>query len=307
MIADHNESHRKRCRKSLDGHPIFPYILIFPSLIVIFGVFLYPMIYSAFMSLNEIDLASDTWLFSGIVYYIDIFKDKYFVSSVGRTIIFTVITVAWEIVIGTLIAVLLNQKFKGRGFVRGIMILPWALPTVVNAIMWKWIFNANYGVLNALLENVGIIDGYQIWLGGEISAFICVIIANIWKETPYVVLLTIAALSGIDDTLYEAAKVDGCGGIKAFFYITLPSIKPTVLILTVTKTIWAFQTFDLVYIMTAGGPGKSTELLTYYIYRNTFKFLDFGSGAAMSYVLMLVTFILSYLYIKALSKNNEVI
>lgn len=307
MSADSNDNSGNRRIKSLDGHPIFPYILMLPSLIVIFGVFLYPMIYSAVMSLNRIDLSTDTWSFAGVGNYINIFKDKYFVSSVGRTIVFTIITVAWEIVIGTLIAVLLNQKFKGRGFVRGIMILPWALPTVVNAIMWKWIFNANYGILNAILEQAGVIDEYQIWLGSELSAFICIVIANIWKETPYVVLLTIAALSGIDDTLYEAARVDGCGGIKAFFYITLPSIKPTVLILTVTKTIWAFQTFDLVYIMTAGGPGKSTELLTYYIYRNTFKFLDFGSGAAMSYILMAVTFVLSYLYIKTLSKNNEVI
>jgi ABC-type sugar transport system permease subunit len=282
-------------------------LLVLPSLIIIFGVLFYPILYSFYMSLNKINFAARKFEFAGISNYAAMFTDKYFLNSIMLTIYFTIVTVFAEIALGTAMALVLNQNFKGRGFVRGIMILPWALPTVVNAIMWKWIYNANYGALNALLTQLHIINSYQVWLGRPVSALNLMIFANVWKETPYVVLLALAGLSTISKEVYEAGRVDGAGAWKAFWRITLPIIKPVILILTITKTIWAIQTFDLVYILTAGGPASGTELISFYIQKTTFKFLQFGYGASMSYALTVVTFLLSYLYIKFLSKEGEVI
>lgn len=277
----------------------FPQLLISPSFIIIFGVFIVPIVYSLVTSVCHYNMAERAFEFVGLKNYAAMFADKYFLNSMKLTLVFTVLSVFFEIALGIGIAVVLNQKFFGRGFVRGLMILPWALPSVVNAVMWKWILNGNYGVLNALLMKIGILSEPYVWLGQQKSAFVCMLIVNIWKETPYVVLLTIAALANIPDDVYEAAKIDGANSWKSFWTITLPMIKPVVLILTITKTIWALQTFDLVHILTAGGPAAGTELLSFYIHKNTFKFLDFGYGSAMSYTLAIICFVLTLIYIKS--------
>lgn len=277
----------------------FPQMLISPSFIIIFGVFIIPIVYSLVTSVCNYNLAERTFEFVGMKNYAAMFADKYFINSMKLTLVFTVVSVFAEITLGIGVAIVLNQKFFGRGFVRGLMILPWALPSVVNAVMWKWILNGNYGVLNALLMKFGILSEPYVWLGQQDSAFLCMLLVNIWKETPYVVLLTIAALANIPDDVYEAAKIDGSNAWKSFWTITLPMIKPVVLILTITKTIWALQTFDLVHILTSGGPAAGTELLSFYIHKNTFKFLDFGYGSAMSYTLAIICFVLTLIYIKA--------
>ena len=281
-----------------------PIALITPSLIIIFGVLIFPIVYSFILSFNNLVIKDNTLEWVGLKNYIDMFKDQTWRDSVKQTLIFTVISVFCEIVFGVAIALVLNKEFKGRGFVRGIMILPWALPGVVNAIMWKWIFNANYGAFNALLTQIGIIDKYQAWLATPRSAFICVLVANIWKETPYVVLLTIAALANIDKGLYEAASIDGANGWKSFWTITLPLIKPVLLILLITKTIWALQTYDLVYLMTAGGPMGATEFITFLIQKTSFKYLKWGSGSAMAFTLSVICFIMTLIYIKVFMGND---
>lgn len=292
----------KKAPKLSKGNPSnggkLPIALITPSLLIIFGVLVFPIVYSFILSFNNLVIKDNTMEWVGLKNYIDMFNDPNWRTSVKQTLIFTVISVFCEIVFGVGVALVLNKEFKCRGFVRGIMILPWALPGVVNAIMWKWIFNANYGAFNALLTQIGIIDKYQAWLATPRSAFICVLVANIWKETPYVVLLTIAALANIDKGLYEAASIDGANGWKAFWTITLPLIKPVLLILLITKTIWALQTYDLVYLMTAGGPMGATEFITYLIQKTSFKYLKWGLGSAMAFTLSIICFIMTLVYIK---------
>ena len=280
-------------------------VLILPALIVIFGVLVVPVVYALMTSFSSVNPSDHSLSFNGFANYLKIFSDKYYWNSMKLTLVFTIVTVFAEIVLGVATALVLNQPFKGRGFVRGVMILPWALPSVVNAVLWKWIFHANYGALNALLSQLGLIDKYRLWLGKPKSAFWCVVVANIWKETPYVVLLTIAALSNISSDYYEAARVDGSNAWKSFWSITLPLISPVVMILTITKTIWALQTFDLVHIMTGGGPASGTELMSVFIQKNTFKYLDFGYGAAMSFILMLVCLVLTVFYIRSFSEKEE--
>jgi multiple sugar transport system permease protein len=280
--------------------------LVTPSVIIIFGVLVFPILYSIFISMHEIHFAPKSYDFVGFKNYIDMFSDSYLKNSVILTVMFAIITVGCQIVLGVMTALVLNEDFKGRGLVRGMIILPWALPTVVNAVMWKWIFNADYGIFNALMMKLNLIEQYQVWLGRPLSAFICIVVSNIWKETPYVVLLTIAALSNIPKVLYEAAKIDGASSWKVFWNITFPLIKPVILIIAITQTIWAFKSFDLSYIVTFGGPSGSTEFLSLYIHKNSFKFQKFGYGASMSYMLSMLSFGLTYLYIKIFMAKKKV-
>jgi len=283
-------------------------LLIAPSTIVIFLIMLVPIVFALYMSLNVITFRGGDTLyeFVGFHNYINIATtDPWFMQSLTTTILFTILTVVAEIVLGIGMALVLHKHFIGRGFVRGLMILPWAMPTVVNAVMWKWILNADYGAMNGLLLNLGIISNDVSWLATPQGAFLSILLANIWKETPYVTLLALAALSTIPNDIYEAAGIDGAGGWKSFWQITLPLIKPVVLILIITKTIWAFQTFDLVAIMTAGGPENATNLLSYYIHRIAFKMNRFGEAAAMSYTLSMVCFVLTLLYIRLFMGKGE--
>lgn len=307
MITNIKHSKMNRLESMLDSGNLLAYVLIIPSLIIIFGIMFYPILYSLAMSFSKVVFSNRTFIFVGLQNYIKMFSDAYFLNSIWLTVYFTIVTVVGEIILGIGMALVLNQEFRGRGFVRGIMILPWALPSVVNAIMWKWIYDSNYGALNALLSKLHLIDNYKVWLADPASALNLMIYANIWKETPYVVLLVIAALSNIPNELYESAWVDGANSWVSFWKITLPMIRPVVLILAITKTIWAMQTFELVLILTGGGPANGTQLITFFIHKNTFKFQDFGYGSAMAYFLTIVTFILSYMYIKFLSKKGEVI
>ena len=298
---------KAKSKKVLDGgvtNKYLPQLLVTPSMVMILGVMIIPIIYSLILSLSSLNLSNQAMTFTGLENYKAMIQNTDFWRSLGLTILFTVITVGAEVVLGVAIALVLNKEFKGRGFVRGLMILPWALPGVVSAIMWKWIFNANYGPMNALLHQLGIIAKYQQWLAKPVPAFICVVIADIWKETPYVVLLTIAALANISKDLYEAAECDGASPWKTFWKITLPLIVPVLVVLVITKTIWALQTYDLIYIMTAGGPISATEFITLYIQRTAFKYQRFGPASAMSYSLSIICFALTYRYIK-LFMNEE--
>ncbi|MGE5581746.1 MAG: carbohydrate ABC transporter permease [Bacillota bacterium] len=243
--------------------------------------------------------------FIGLGNYIEAVKNPLFWTAFGKTWYFALFTVLIETVLGICIALILNQNFKGRGFVRGLIILPWALPYVVNGIMWKWIFDANYGAFNALLNQVGLLKSYQIWLGDPVAAFHIVILANIWKETPVAILLILAALQSVPKELYEAAMVDGATGFQCLRKVVLPMLKPVVVVVVILKTIWALKEFDLIYVMTKGGPADATNVLTYYIYQNTFKFLKFGYGSALAYILTLAAVILAVLYVKNLLTEQE--
>lgn len=305
----------KRTRDSFPGPAIrspwletpgrLAFLLLLPANVIIFGTLLYPMASSLVMSFMKLNLLSP-WDrgFVGLSNYIEALASPSFRAALGRTVYFAVMTVPVEITLGLGIAILLNQNFVGRGFVRGLIILPWALPYVVNGIMWKWIYDANYGALNALLTQLGIIDGYRIWLGDPATAFHLVILANIWKETPVAVILILAALQSIPKELYEAATVDGARGFQSFLHVTLPLLRPVLAVTAVIKTVWAIKEFDLIYIITRGGPADATNVVTYYTYLNTFKFLNFGYGSALAYILTAAALLLALLYLKALSTES---
>ena len=219
------------------------------------------------------------------------------------TLIFVIAAVTIEITLAIGIALLLNRPFRGRWLVRMLALLPWAIPSVVNGIMWKWILNPSYGSLNGLLYSLGIIDRYIVWLGSPDLALAMVTIADIWKETPFIMLLFLAALQTIPHELYEAARVDGSSPVQSFFHITLPLIRPTLFVAVALRTIWALKSFDLIYTLTAGGPSNGTAVLGYYTYVKSFVSLQLGRGAAVAYIMTFAVLLLVIFYQRALYRE----
>lgn len=286
----------------------FAWMIIAPAMIIVFGIVLFPLLTTFIYSLKNMELTS---IYQGefvwFSNYIDILKDREFWLSLGRTAYFAFISISFELILGILIALLLNEDFKGKTFLRTIIILPWAVPTIVNGAMWKWIYHSEYGALNALLTQLHLIEQYQSWLGKPWLAMNMVIIADVWKMTPLIVIFFLASLQLVNKSVYEAAMVDGAGYIKRFFVITLPYLKPTFLVLIVIRTMEAFKVFDLIYAITKGGPANGTLVLTYQAYLKAFTNLQFSKGATISYLIALIIAILTFVYVKAMKKEEEMV
>lgn len=231
--------------------------------------------------------------------------DPDFQAALWRTLYFTLVSVAFEGLIGVLVALLLNQKFHGRNVLRVLVILPWALPTIVNATMWRLNFNPDYGSINALLTQLGVIDHYRSWLGDPASALNAVMLADIWKNYPLITLLTLAALQSIPDDLYEAARLDGASAWRRFRAITLPAILAPLAVALVLRTIDAFKVFDIIYVMTRGGPMDSTKTLSFFVYQESFSYLRAGSGAAYAVLMTLLCGLLIALYMLMLFRQRR--
>ncbi|MFB0546638.1 MAG: carbohydrate ABC transporter permease, partial [Anaerolineae bacterium] len=267
-------------------------LLIIPTMLGVLTFLAFPVLYSLYLSFMNYDLKDPTGIgFTGLGNYVEFLTDIVVIKALWRTIVFSFVSVTFEIILGVGMALVLNQKFKGRGLMRGMIILPWALPTVVNAVMWRWIYNPRFGALNALLTQLGIISKYQAWLADPFFAMAGVILANVWKETPFTIMMVLAALQGIPVELYEAAKVDGATAWQTLTRITLRLLMPVIMICALLQVIWSFQAFDLIYVITSGGPYGATEIIPYRIYLNVFKHLDFGYGAAIAYLAMFLLLI----------------
>lgn len=282
-------------------------VLIAPAAIIMGVITLYPLIRSFWISLHTWDLLKPGLghPFVGFENYLYILKDVTFWQSVRITLVFVTGAVILEIVLGLALALLLNRDFWGRNLVRMLALLPWAIPGVVNGIMWKWILNPSYGSLNGLLYSLGIIDQYIVWLGDPKLSLFVVILADVWKETPFIMLLFLAALQTIPKDLYEAAMVDGSNALQSLFRITIPLISPTLFVALSLRTIWALKSFDLIYTLTAGGPSGGTTVVGYYTYLKTFINLNLGRGAAVAYLMTLVVGVLVIIYQKALYREVE--
>jgi multiple sugar transport system permease protein len=264
-------------------------MLLLPALIMLLLVFAYPILRAFWLSLFTQNLGTQLKLvFSGLDNYGRMVGDGRFWQSMWNTTVFTAGSVFLELILGMGVALVLNQAFRGRGIVRTISLLPWALPTALMGLAWAWIFNDQYGVVNDILRRIGVIDTGISWLGDPTLAMIAVILADVWKTTPFIALLLLAGLQSISGDLYEAHSIDGATAWQSFWKITVPLLMPQIVIALLFRFAQAFGIFDLIQVMTGGGPAGATETVSIYIYGTVMRYLDFGYGAA----LVVVTFVL---------------
>ncbi len=230
--------------------------------------------------------------------------DPDFLAAIGHTLHFTVLSVGFETLFGLLVGLLLNERFHGRALCRGLLVVPWALPTIVNAVMWRLIYQPDFGVLNAALTQAGLLPAYRSWLGDPGVAMDAVVAADVWKNYPLVALIVLAALQNAPADLYEAARLDGAGALRRFQVVTWPAIAPALLVAVVLRSIEALKVFDIVYVMTRGGPASATKTMSFFTYEESFRFLRVGSGASYALVLVLVCTVLVAAYVRLLSRGR---
>lgn len=264
-------------------------LLIIPALLVLGLVFIYPIIRSFWMSFFQQNLGTELIpIFTGLSNYNRLMGDGRFWQSLGNTVIFSGVSIFWELILGMIFALVLNQAFLGRGLVRTISLIPWALPTAVMGLAWAWIFNDQYGVVNDILMRLNLIQEGIPWLGQPFTAMFSLIVADVWKTTPFIALILLAGLQSISSEFYEAHEMDGANSWQSFWQITLPLLTPQILIALLFRFAQSFGVFDLVQVMTEGGPAGATETIAIYIYATIRRYLDFGYGSS----LVTVTFFL---------------
>jgi ABC-type sugar transport system permease subunit len=282
------------------------WLLIIPSLVVILGVTLWPIISTFILSFYNAPTGIDqTRTFIGLGNYADMLKDQTFWETIGRTLYFTVVSVSLELVLGLGIAQLIHSHPFGWKFLRFSLIIPWAVPTIVNGAMWRWIYSADFGALNGLLMQLGLIKHYIPWLTLPDMAMNLVIVADIWHTMPFVALILQAALATLPEELDEAAAVDGASAWQRFWKIRLPLLRPAILIALIARTVDAFRVFDIVYIITSGGPANRTVTITYLTYLNSFSYGKQGTGAALSFLISIFTIIMAFVFIRVLYRPEE--
>ena len=283
----------------------FALLLLLPAAVVVFGVVLWPVVRTLVVSLYDVDSAMPgNYPFVGIDNYVQVFQDDRFYSVLGHTMYFTLVSTFLELSLGIAVALLLNAPLRARWLWRSIVVLPWALPTIVNGALWRWIYNGQYGALNGLLDTLGISQTPTQWLGEPFLALNMVIIADVWKNTSIVVFFILAGLQTIPSDLYEAARVDGAGPWRAFWRLTIPMLAPSIAVVLILRTIEAFKVFDIIYVMTGGGPASGTQTIAFYTYLQAFSNQLFGYGAALAYLIVLAVFALAMVYLRILRQNQ---
>jgi len=243
--------------------------------------------------------------FVGLDNYVSVLSDGAWYNALSVTGMVAGVSVAVELVLGMIIALLINRNFRGRGIVRASVLVPWALTTVVSAKMWAWIYDGRYGVANDLLMRLGVIDSPIIFLVRPEVTIWAMIVAEIWKTTPFMALLLLAGLQLISQELYDAAGLDGASRWQTFWRITLPLLKPTILVALLFRTIDAVRMFDLPRVLTNGGPGKSTETVVLYTYNTFFTSLNFGYGSTLAVMIFLLVMVISFIFIKVLGAPTQ--
>lgn len=272
---------------------IVAWTMVLPAVLWKIITILYPLIKTAWYSLLDYKMITRTKKFAGLKNYMKMFNDMAIRDSLRFTIVFTIISVVLIMVLGILIALLLNVKFKGKKFLRSIILIPWALPTIVVGIAAQWAFNDMYGFVNDIISRVsGKLCNFA-WLVHPVGAQAAVIIVDVWKNVPFLALMVLAALQSVPAELYESAAIDGAGSIKRFFSITLPNIKGVLITQGMFFTLWRLTSFDLVYSMTQGGPGTKTSLISYRITVEAFKNLNYGYASAISMVLFIIMIVVA--------------
>lgn len=287
---------KRQQRKPLSSRPTLVAMLMLAPALTVLGTFVFfPVVYVVFLSFLDWDLISPDKQFVGLDNYVDLAQSEEFRAVLLRTVVYSAATAAITLPLALLLAVFLNQKFRGRNIYRTILSSPFAVPLVGSAVIWLWLYDPSYGLINYLLSLVGV-QG-PTWLESSSTALLSVIIVSVWHYVGYYALLFLVGLQDIPAELYEAARIDGAGRWSEFWNITLPLLSPTVLFASTVSVIQSFQVFDQVYVLTNGGPANSTTTLIFYLYEQGFRFFHIGTAAAVSVFLLLslITFTILHL------------
>jgi len=277
------------------------YLFLAPAIAVLLSLSIYPLIYSLTVSLQVESPTGGRWSLGN---FQRLLSDNFFLSAMEHTFIYAACALICEFLLGLALALLLNHEIRGRGVFRAALLVPMMLPAVVVGVVWRLMLNPNFGAINGTLKGFGFNTEALTWTASPRLALLSVIVVDIWQWTPFVFLVLLAGLQAIPQEPYEAAKIDGSSQWQTFRYVTLPLLKPAILIALLLRTMDLLRVFDQIFILTEGGPGFATETISLYIYRAAFRFFDFGYAAAMSFVLLAITNVISVVYIRFLQTRE---
>lgn len=288
---------------------IHGYLLIAPAILAILLLSVYPLLQGIWISLLNYDMtkanAPNFGTFAGLKNYLVVFANSKYRNAVMNSVVWTLVNIVIQLALAMGVALILNEKLKGRGVFRTMALLPWAIPAAISALTFSALYDTKIGVFNAILIRLGILkEGYS-FLGNVASAMSAVIVANVWKSTPFLMIFILAALQGVSYDMYESGAIDGAGKLKRFLYITLPNIKEPMAVAVILNLISIFNNFNAIWLLTKGGPLDSTEIMYTYAYRQAFVDHKFGYAAATSVVIFIVIAILTVIYVKMISSDRE--
>ncbi|GGA26082.1 carbohydrate ABC transporter permease [Paenibacillus physcomitrellae] len=282
------------------------YLFILPIVLFVLVFVLFPILYNVMLSFQDVNVYNfkKAHAFAGLENYIETFKDPVFYTALRNSVVFTVFSLFFQFGIGFAFALFFNRRFPGRNLMRSLMLLAWMLPVVISASVFQWMLNGDYGVVNYVLQWLGIIHEPHSWLSDNRTSLMSTIVANIWIGIPFNMIILLTGLQSMPEQLYEAAKLDGASRGMQFRKITLPLMKPTILILLMLGIINTFKVFDLIFIMTAGGPVNSSNVLPIYSYQLSFTKFEFSQGSAVSMVMFIILILLAIVYLNMTRKEE---
>jgi multiple sugar transport system permease protein len=290
-------------RKSLRSY-IFPYLLMSPVLLYLLIVMMMPFFWAIWISLTD-KMIGSTPRFVALKNYIDLLSDPAFIVAARNTLIFTVAAVVGKVVFGMIMGLILNEKIIFRNLFRVLLFLPWTIPTLVSVLTWKWIFSDVGGVLNYILMKLKIISMPIGWLYEPTMAMVSIVMVNVWRGIPFLGIAILAGLQSVSIEMYEAAKIDGAHAIRRFWSITLPSIKEVVILSTIITTIWTLNDFEIVWLLTGGGPADTTQVLSSYSYMVGFMNMNLGKAVAISIIsLPFMIILINYITKKQMTTSD---
>lgn len=279
---------------------------VLPAVAIVMVVMLYPLIYTLVMGFFQNTLFMKTPVFSGIYQYKQLFADKVFVGSILNTFVWTFGSVFFQFSLGFILAMVLHQSFvKYKTILRILLMVPWVMPSIIGSAVWKWMYNADYGIINYLLQSIGIIEKNQTWLSNPKFAMWAVIAVNTWKMFPFILLMIEASLQGVSKDLKEAAVVDGANAFHIFRNVTWPSIAHTCYSTIFLMIIWTLNAFTFIYALTGGGPAHKTEVMSMFIYKKAFTDYDFGMASAASTILFVFSMLVSFIYLRLTKEEGR--
>lgn len=288
------------------GARLFPYALVAPTVILILLFLVYPISRVFYLSLQNYDL-TQSWKdgFAGMGNFVKLFRDPKFYSSMVITFKWVMTQVIGQLILGTVVALLLNQKFKGRGAARAISLVPWAVSGVLVTMLWTLMYDQSSGLINDILMKAGLIDKKIAWLADSRTFFGAVNIAELWRGVPFFAINILAALQSIPGDVYESSAMDGCGPVKNFIYITLPYLKESIIFATLLRGIWEFNSIDMIFTMTNGGPMDKTTTLPIYMMKTAIIKGNYGYGSAIGVIAFLILLVFALFYIKISGFGGE--